>query len=140
MVGFQRAQGQCQGNDEEQEGWISCVDVVIRFVLAAVAAPVYTSVLSSPICSRPPQVGLAAPVAALCLLHVCLTPRLDTWPGLCPAVAHKGVHQHEGIAAAKGAVSGLMIGAASTYASHNIRVNAVAPGLVSVALLCSCNL
>lgn len=50
------------------------------------------------------------------------------------SVAHKGVHQHEGIAAAKGAVSGLMIGAASTYASHNIRVNAVAPGLTKTPL------
>ena len=30
------------------------------------------------LCSCPPQVGLAAPVATLCLLHVCLTPCLDT--------------------------------------------------------------
>ena len=48
VVGFQCAQGQCQGNDEEQEGWISCVDLVFRFVIE-VAAPAYISVLSSSI-------------------------------------------------------------------------------------------
>lgn len=49
------------------------------------------------------------------------------------AVAHTGVANHDAIAAAKGAVAGLTIGASATYAPHNIRVNCVAPGLVSVA-------
>ena len=45
-----------------------------------------------------------------------------------------GLASHESIAAAKGAVNGLMLSAAATYASKNIRVNAVAPGLVQTPL------
>ena len=37
---------------------------------------------------------------------------------------------HEAIAAAKAGVSGLVLAAATSYASHGIRVNCVAPGLV----------
>ena len=48
--------------------------------------------------------------------------------------ARIGLVNHEAIAAAKGAVSGLVLAAAATYASRNIRVNAVAPGLVMTPL------
>ncbi len=47
------------------------------------------------------------------------------------AVAHTGVANHDAIAAAKGAVAGLTTGASATYAPHNIRINCIAPGLVS---------
>ena len=47
------------------------------------------------------------------------------------AVAHTGVANHDAIAAAKGAVAGLTIGASATYAPHKIRINCIAPGLVS---------
>ena len=46
------------------------------------------------------------------------------------AVARTGLKNHEAIAAAKGGVTGLMRAAAATYAGRDIRVNAVAPGLV----------
>lgn len=39
---------------------------------------------------------------------------------------------HDAIAAAKGAVAGLTKGASATYAPHKIRVNCIAPGLVSL--------
>jgi 3-oxoacyl-[acyl-carrier protein] reductase len=45
-----------------------------------------------------------------------------------------GLTNHEAIAAAKGAVNGLVLSAAATYAPRNIRVNAVAPGLVRTPL------
>ncbi len=45
-----------------------------------------------------------------------------------------GLTNHEAIAAAKGAVNGLVLAAAATYAPKNIRVNAVAPGLVKTPL------
>ncbi|CAN5590273.1 SDR family oxidoreductase [soil metagenome] len=45
-----------------------------------------------------------------------------------------GLPNHEAIAAAKGAINGLVISAAATYAPKNIRVNAVAPGLVRTPL------
>ena len=45
-----------------------------------------------------------------------------------------GLANHEAIAAAKGAVNGLVLSAAATYAPRNIRVNAVAPGLVKTPL------
>lgn len=45
-----------------------------------------------------------------------------------------GIPNHEVIAAAKAAINGLVISAAATYAGRNIRVNAVAPGLVRTSL------
>ena len=48
--------------------------------------------------------------------------------------ARIGLMNHEAIATAKGAVNGLVISAAATYAPRNIRVNAVAPGLVRTPL------
>ena len=48
--------------------------------------------------------------------------------------ARIGLMNHEAIAAAKGAVTGLVLAAAATYAPRNIRVNAVAPGLVDTPL------
>lgn len=45
------------------------------------------------------------------------------------AVSRHGLPNHEAIAAGKGAVNGLMLSAAATYAPKNVRVNCVAPGL-----------
>jgi len=50
------------------------------------------------------------------------------------AVALKGVANHEAIAAAKAGIVGLALSSAATYASKNIRVNCVAPGLVDTPL------
>jgi NAD(P)-dependent dehydrogenase (short-subunit alcohol dehydrogenase family) len=46
------------------------------------------------------------------------------------AAARLGLPNHEAIAAAKAGVEGLVRSAAATYASRNLRCNAVAPGLV----------
>lgn len=46
------------------------------------------------------------------------------------AAGRIGLANHEAIAAAKGAVEGLVRSAAATYASSRLRFNAVAPGLV----------
>lgn len=48
--------------------------------------------------------------------------------------ARIGLANHEAIAAAKGGINGLVLSAAATYAPRNIRVNAVAPGLVRTPL------
>lgn len=50
------------------------------------------------------------------------------------AAARLGLPNHEAIAAAKAGVVGLMQSAAASYASRNIRINAVAPGLVRTAM------
>ncbi len=50
------------------------------------------------------------------------------------AAAQIGLANHEAIAAAKAGVIGLMRSAAATYAAHDIRVNAVAPGLVETPM------
>ncbi|MFT7228445.1 MAG: NAD(P)-dependent dehydrogenase (short-subunit alcohol dehydrogenase family) [Methylophilaceae bacterium] len=46
------------------------------------------------------------------------------------AAAQIGTPNHEAISAAKGGLEALVRGAAATYASNSIRVNAVAPGLL----------
>jgi NAD(P)-dependent dehydrogenase (short-subunit alcohol dehydrogenase family) len=48
--------------------------------------------------------------------------------------ARFGLPNHEAIAAAKGAVQGLVLAAAATYAPRKLRVNAVAPALVRTPL------
>ena len=50
------------------------------------------------------------------------------------AAAEAGLPNHEAIAAAKGAVAGLVRSAAATYGPRKLRVNALAPGLVSTPL------
>jgi NAD(P)-dependent dehydrogenase (short-subunit alcohol dehydrogenase family) len=50
------------------------------------------------------------------------------------AVARKGLRNHGAIAAAKAGVIGLMRAAATTYAQRDVRVNAVAPGLVETPM------
>jgi NAD(P)-dependent dehydrogenase (short-subunit alcohol dehydrogenase family) len=50
------------------------------------------------------------------------------------AAAAIGMANHEAIAAAKAGVEGLARSAAATYASRNIRVNVVAPGLVQTSM------
>jgi len=48
--------------------------------------------------------------------------------------ATTGLVNHEAIAAAKAAVEGLTRSAAATYAANNLRINAVAPGLVDTPM------
>ncbi len=50
------------------------------------------------------------------------------------AAAQIGLANHEAIAAAKAGIEGLVRSAAATYAFRNVRVNAVAPGLVRTAM------
>lgn len=50
------------------------------------------------------------------------------------AAALAGLPNHDAISAAKAGVIGLMLSAAASYASQNLRVNAVAPGLTRTPL------
>lgn len=50
------------------------------------------------------------------------------------SAAEVGLPNHEAIAAAKGAVAGLVRSAAATYAPRKLRINALAPGLVATPL------
>ena len=45
-----------------------------------------------------------------------------------------GLKNHEAIASAKAAISSLVLSASSTYSRYNIRINAIAPGLVETPL------
>ncbi len=53
------------------------------------------------------------------------------------AAALVGLANHEAIAAAKAGIIGLAQSAAATYASNNLRVNVVAPGMVNSPLTSS---
>lgn len=53
---------------------------------------------------------------------------------LSTAATSIGLANHEAISAAKGAVEGLALSAAATYASYGIRINTIAPGLVETPL------
>ena len=53
---------------------------------------------------------------------------------LSSSAARVGLANHEAIAAAKAGVLGLTLSAAATYASKNLRFNAVAPGLVATPM------
>jgi NAD(P)-dependent dehydrogenase (short-subunit alcohol dehydrogenase family) len=48
--------------------------------------------------------------------------------------AKSGLQNHEAISAAKAGIEGLVRSAAATYAQRNIRINAIAPGLVDTPL------
>lgn len=48
--------------------------------------------------------------------------------------ARQGLNNHETIAAAKGAIEGMVRSAAMTYARQGVRINAVAPGLTETPL------
>ena len=50
------------------------------------------------------------------------------------AASMVGLKNHDAIAAAKGAISSMVLSSASTYARYNIRINAIAPGLVETPL------
>ena len=50
------------------------------------------------------------------------------------AAAKVGLKNHEAISSAKAAISALALTASATYANYNIRVNAIAPGLVDTPL------
>ncbi len=51
--------------------------------------------------------------------------------------AQSGIASHEAIAAAKGGINGLVLASAASYAPRNIRINAIAPGLVDTPLAAS---
>lgn len=53
---------------------------------------------------------------------------------LSSVAAGTGLPSHEAIAAAKSGIEGLVRSAAASYASRNVRINAVAPGLVDTPL------
>ena len=53
---------------------------------------------------------------------------------LSSAAARVGLANHEAIAAAKAAVTGLALAAAATYLARGLRVNVVAPGLVETPM------
>jgi len=53
---------------------------------------------------------------------------------LSSVAAQAGLPGHEAIAAAKSGINGLVLSAAASYAPRNIRINAVAPGLVDTPL------
>ena len=53
------------------------------------------------------------------------------------AAAMTGLANHEAIAAAKAGIIGLTLSSAATYASQNLRINAVAPGLTETQMTVS---
>ena len=64
-------------------------------------------------------------------VRACLKSKLNGAAVLISTVAARiGVANHEAVAAAKGAIEGLVRSAAATYSDKGIRINAIAPGLM----------
>lgn len=76
------------------------------------------------------DVNLTSAFAAVRAAAKSVKPNGGTVVLMTSSAARVGLPNHEAIAAAKAGVIGLMQSAAATYASRNLRFNAVAPGLV----------
>lgn len=77
-------------------------------------------------------------LSAFHLMKAAITPMTQAKRGamvVCSSVAAgTGLPNHEAIAAAKGALEGLVRAAAMTYAGSGVRINAIAPGLTRTPL------
>lgn len=89
------------------------------------SAPEWTSVIHT---------NLTSAFALVRAISTRLRPEGGSVVLMSSAAADIGLSNHEAIAAAKGGIEGLMRAAATTYASKNIRFNAIAPGLVQTTL------
>jgi 3-oxoacyl-[acyl-carrier protein] reductase len=107
------------------DGFVNCVGSVLLKPAHLTSADEWMSTLATNLTSAFATIRGAYPL---------LRQRGGSIVLLSTAAARIGIANHEAIAAAKAGVIGLMQSAAATYASRNIRINVVAPGLVQTSL------
>ena len=123
---------QLDGGVSSAEGLLGGINAAINLAGSVLLKPMHLTSRSDW------DATIGANLTSAAGLLKCCVPRMTSTGGsivlMSSAAASIGLSNHEAIAACKAGIEGMVRSAAMTYAAKQIRVNAVAPGLVETPL------